>query len=203
MSSLTHQRRYLTASGLNTRWLSTEVCWPCSEQSEVGSTLKREGWGGCILVLQKCSNRPGKTNAFDWRKSLLARGSQCLCCLISFFRKKKKVRVKTFQMQTGEMICVNGRRVDCWGGWIWPSVLILPFFAKGSMFLDSDDVCSVAVLLTVCIVLMWKRLCIWSGWGMETRALALYSWFLLYSAAYSVVNFSLLAENFWFLVLNS
>lgn len=134
MSSLTHQRRYLTASGLNTRWLSTEVCWPCSEQSEVGSTLKREGWGGCILVFQKCSNCPGKTNAFDWRKSLLARGSQCLCCLISFFRKKKTLRVKTFQMQTGETICVNGRRVDCWGGWIWPSVLILPFFAKGSVF---------------------------------------------------------------------
>lgn len=44
------------------------------------------------------------------------------------------------------------------------------FFAKGYMFLDSDEVCSVAVLLTVCTVFMWKRLCICSGWGTETRA---------------------------------
>lgn len=68
------------------------------------------------------------------------------------------------------MICVNDRRVDCWHGWIWPSVLILPFFAKRSMFLESDEVCSVAVLLTICTVFMWKRLCICSGWGTETRA---------------------------------
>lgn len=77
-----------------------------------------------------------------------------------FLQKEKKVRVKTFQMQTAEIVCVNDRRVDCWGGWIWPSVLILPFFAKRSMFLDSDDLCSVAVLLTVCTVFMGKRLCI-------------------------------------------
>lgn len=69
------------------------------------------------------------------------------------------------------MIFVNDGRIDCWGGWIWPSVLILPFFfAKGSMFSDSDEACSVAVLLTVWTVFMWKRLCICSGWGMETGA---------------------------------
>lgn len=72
----------------------------------------------------------------------------------------KKVVVKTFQLETGEMICVNDRRIDCWGGWIWPSVPILLFFAKESMFLDSDEVCSVAALVTVCSVFMWKRLCI-------------------------------------------
>lgn len=38
------------------------------------------------------------------------------------------------------------------------------------MVLDSDEVCSVAVLLTACTVFMWKRLCICSGWGTETRA---------------------------------
>lgn len=93
------------------------------------------------------------------------------------------------------MVCVNGRRVDCWGAWIWPSVLILPFFAKGSMLLDCAEVCSVAVLLTVCTVFVWKRLCVCSGWGTE-RELALYSWFLLHSAACSVVIFPLLAEDF-------
>lgn len=80
--------------------------------------------------------------------------------LNSFFDFKKKVAVKAFQLETGEMVRVSERRIDCWGGWIWPSVLILPFFAKGSMFLDSDEVCSVAVLATVCSVFMWKRLCI-------------------------------------------
>lgn len=79
---------------------------------------------------------------------------------LSLERKDRKiVRVETFQLQTGERICVDDRRVDHWGAWIWPSVLILPFFAKGSMLLDSAEVCSVAVLLTVCTVFMWKRLC--------------------------------------------
>lgn len=70
----------------------------------------------CILDLQQCPNHLGKTNAFDWRKSLLAGGSQCSCYLIFFFGKK--VGVKTFELQTGEIICVNDRRVDCWVGWI-------------------------------------------------------------------------------------
>lgn len=138
----------------------------------------------------------------SWRNKFFLIGEKVLqedlgayaVSFLSLERKDRKiVRVETFQLQTGEMICVDDRRVDHWGAWIWPSVLILPLFAKGSMLLDSAEVCSVAVLFTVCTVFMWKRLC--SGWGTE-RELALCSWFLLYSAVYSVVIFSLLAENF-------
>lgn len=98
------------------------------------------------------------------------------------------------------MICVSDRRIDCWGGWIWPSVLILPFFPKDPCFLDSAEVCSVAVPVTVCSVLVGEVVHLkWAGNGNK-------SWHRAADFCSAVLHthlsfFPLLSENLWFHVL--
>lgn len=151
--------------------------------------MKHTGWGGYVLVLQKCSSNARITNWFGWSKIPLAGVSQCSFCLTSFFDLKQWLRPSSWRLNNYVWWYTNWLL-----GWMDLSLFWFCFFLCQRIHVFGlcwgvFSCCPCTSLLSVCVEeavhLEWVR----------NRNKSWHCTADFCSAAYSVVNF--FSSTFW------